>query len=76
MSDFSPKECAAAVARLSPRQRAVLRLKALGRPNKQIADRLKLSHNTVRIYLERIYGKLAVHNASQATRVAIGARLI
>lgn len=76
MSDFSPKECAAAVAKLSPRQRAVLRGMASGQCTKEIAGKLKLKENTVKTYRERIFCKLRVNGLAQAVRIAVVARII
>lgn len=76
MSEYTTKECREVVELLSPQLKEVLRRKAGGLPNKQIADELALSENTVRIYLERIYSRLRVNNIASATRVAIGAKLI
>ena len=42
--------------RLSPRQREVLDLLCQGLPNKQIAKRLALSENTVRVHVQGILG--------------------
>ncbi len=51
---------------LSEREREVLALVALGRSNKQIANELYLSVETVRTYVRRLYGKLGVRNRAQA----------
>ncbi len=58
-----------AVARvLSRREREVLELAAAGLSNKEIAERLVISINTVKFHLRGIYGSLGVHNRLQASR--------
>jgi DNA-binding NarL/FixJ family response regulator len=51
---------------LSERERQVLDLLSQGHPEKQIADRLKISPHTVHTYIRRIYEKLHVHSHAQA----------
>ncbi len=51
---------------LSEREREVLQLIAEGLTNREIADRLYLSPNTVKVHSRNIYGKLDVHNRTQA----------
>jgi DNA-binding NarL/FixJ family response regulator len=51
---------------LSERERQVLDLLSHGHPEKQIADHLKISYNTVHTYIRRIYEKLHVHSHAQA----------
>jgi len=51
---------------LSERERQVLDLLSHGHPEKQIADRLKISPHTVHTYIRRIYEKLHVHSHAQA----------
>lgn len=51
---------------LSERERQVLELLSHGHPEKQIADRLKISPHTVHTYIRRIYEKLHVHSHAQA----------
>jgi len=51
---------------LSDRERQVLDLLSCGHPEKQIADRLKISPHTVHTYIRRIYEKLHVHSHAQA----------
>ena len=61
------------VAGLSPRQREVLELLALGMDNDQIASRLFISRNTVKFHVRTIYERLGVHNRVEAARVLAGA---
>ncbi|MBU6409077.1 MAG: response regulator transcription factor [Verrucomicrobia bacterium] len=51
---------------LSERESQVLTLLAGGGIYKEIADRLKISENTVRTYVKRIYEKLHVHSRREA----------
>lgn len=51
---------------LSKRETAVLDLLAEGLGNKEIADRLGLSIETVRDYLKHIYAKLGVGSRTEA----------
>jgi len=57
---------------LTPRELEVLRLLASGLANKQIADRLGISDNTVKFHVAAILGKLGA--ASRTEAVAIGIR--
>jgi LuxR family maltose regulon positive regulatory protein len=51
---------------LTPREMDVLRLLEEGLSNREIADRLYLSPNTLRVYTTNLYTKLDVHNRTQA----------
>jgi DNA-binding NarL/FixJ family response regulator len=51
---------------LSPREEEVLQLVACGDTNKQIADTLSISDNTVKTHLRNIMDKLHLVNRSQA----------
>lgn len=51
---------------LTPREREILELLALGLCNKQIGRELRLTDNTVRTHCSRIYTKLGVANRTQA----------
>jgi len=53
-------------ARLSPREEELLRHVASGYHNKEIADQLNISVETVRVHLRNIYEKLHVNSRSQA----------
>jgi DNA-binding NarL/FixJ family response regulator len=59
-----------AVSALSRRQAEVLRLIALGRTNREIADELTLSLRTVERHVADLYDRLGVRNRAEA--VAIG----
>ncbi len=51
---------------LSERELQVLRLVAAGLSNQEIAQSLVISADTVKTHLKNIYGKLGVHNRTQA----------
>jgi DNA-binding NarL/FixJ family response regulator len=61
---------AALVSALTPREREILALVGDGLPNREIADRLGLSPDTVKDHLRRIYTKLGVETRLHAARVA------
>ena len=58
------------VTRLTARQMEVLRLLALGKPNKVIARELDLSEGTVKIHLSAIFRVLDVNNRTEAVLAA------
>jgi predicted ATPase/DNA-binding CsgD family transcriptional regulator len=65
----TPPPAAVAVALVEPltaRELDILRLIAVGRSNREIADQLFLSVNTVRSYSQQLYGKLSVGSRTQA----------
>jgi DNA-binding NarL/FixJ family response regulator len=51
---------------LSKRETEILQLLSKGLANKEIADQLGLSVETVRVHLKRIYDKLHVHSRTEA----------
>jgi LuxR family maltose regulon positive regulatory protein len=57
---------------LSEREIEVVQLIARGLTNQEIAARLFLSLNTVKVHTRNIYGKLGVNNRTQAAARAIG----
>lgn len=71
MAALSMKDGAAAVARLSPRQREVLRLLIEGQARKEIAQELGISLATVGFHCEAIYARLGVSSVAQAVVVAL-----
>lgn len=54
------------VIHLTPRELEVITQLALGHSYAQIAARLKISENTLKTHIKRIYRKLHVHNRTQA----------
>ncbi len=61
---------------LTSREREILELMVEGLIKKEIADRLSLSYHTVDTHLRNIYGKLHVHNRSEAVGKAVKERLV
>ncbi len=60
-----------AISRLTPREREVLQALAAGLSDKGIADRLYLSHQTVRTHMVNMMGKLGAESRLQALVVAL-----
>jgi len=65
-----------AEAKLSPREGEVLQLVAQGATNKEIADSLFISENTVKTHLQNIMEKLHLANRSQAAAYAVKKGLV
>jgi len=63
-------------ADLSPREGEVLQLVAQGQTNKEIADSLFISENTVKTHLRSIMEKLHLANRSQAAAYAVKRGLV
>ena len=61
---------------LTPREIEVLELLAEGLPNKAIADRLKISDQTVKFHVSSISAKLGAANRTDAVRRAVRRGLI
>jgi len=61
---------------LTDRELEVLDLLARGKTNKEIADTLVISPNTVKRHLKAIFGKLGIHTRSAAAAKISGARLL
>lgn len=66
----APRMSLDAIQKLSPRERDVLTMVAAGRRRAQIADSLKISESTLRVYIDSARHKLGALNAFHA--VAIG----
>ncbi|NJM06472.1 response regulator transcription factor [Candidatus Gracilibacteria bacterium] len=61
---------------LTPRERDVLRLVAMGKTNRQIGQTLAISLGTVKIHVEHILGKLGVSDRTQAAVRAVQLGLV
>jgi DNA-binding NarL/FixJ family response regulator len=57
---------------LTKREHEILSLLAKGFLYKEIADELKISINTVRVHIQKVYEKLHVHSRSQAIMRFLG----
>jgi DNA-binding CsgD family transcriptional regulator len=63
-------------AELSEREHEILRLVATGASNKQIAQQLVISPNTVKVHLRNIFGKIGVATRTEAALYAIRKGLV
>ena len=61
-----PAEGELSVSRLTPGEREFLNQLANGYAYKEIADRMKISIDTVRSYVRTVYEKLHVHSRTEA----------
>ncbi|MEW6448766.1 MAG: LuxR C-terminal-related transcriptional regulator [Bacillota bacterium] len=63
----SPPACAPnyKALQLTSREEEILNLRLLGLENQEIAERLCISPNTVKVHCARIYRKLGVHSFPQ-----------
>ena len=64
------------IEQLSERETEILGLLAEGATNKDIANQLVISVNTVKVHLKKIYAKLNVNSRTEATLIAIRSGLI
>jgi RNA polymerase sigma factor (sigma-70 family) len=63
-----------AASALSPREQEVLALVAKGYANKEVAEALGVTLETIRTYLRQIYEKLQVHSRTEAAMKFLGNR--
>lgn len=61
---------------LTPRQREVLRLLAVGATHKDIATQLGVTHKTARNHLSNLYEQLDVHTRAEAVLCAMRLGLV
>lgn len=61
---------------LSPQEQRVLRLIVKGLSNKEIANAINISQDTVKAHLKQIYDKLGVDNRTKAAVTAIVKKLV
>ena len=70
LPDIASVGLAGPLARLSPRQQAVMLLLAQGYSVKQIARRLELAIGTVKTHMAACYASMGAHNRVEALRMA------
>lgn len=61
----------AADSMLTPREVEVLRLVAGGNANKEVAARLSLTEETVKVHVRNILGKLGANDRTHAVSIAV-----
>jgi DNA-binding CsgD family transcriptional regulator len=71
-----PPPLAAALPRLSPRERELITLVAQGRTDAQIAAQLYITMRTVSSHLDRIRDKTGCRRRADITRLALSAGLV
>lgn len=76
LPEFEKNERAADYLGLSDRELEVLELLATGLSNKEIAEKLFVSVNTVKTHLKKVYEKLEVNRRTQAVEKAKSLNLI
>ena len=59
------------LSELTPREREVFQLLAVGKSNKEVAEVLDLSLGTVKKHRENLQRKLGCHSAAELARLAI-----
>lgn len=74
--ELSPESEASALSVLTPREREVFQLLAIGKANKEVAAVLDLSLGTVKKHRENLQRKLDCHSAAELARLAIREGLI
>jgi len=74
-AQFSPPQRDSATDRLTPREKEILALVGRGMSNPEIAERLVIAENTVKVHLRNILDKLQVHSRAQAAAIAAQAGL-
>jgi two-component system NarL family response regulator len=74
-AQLSPPTVDHATDKLTPREREILALVGRGMSNPEIADRLVIAENTVKVHLRNILDKLQVHSRAQAAAIAAQAGL-
>ncbi len=73
---FTPDEQRISELSITPRELEILGLIAAGLSNREIADRLFVSENTVKTHSSRLFDKLGAKRRTQAVQLGKEARLI
>src|SRR5580765_8108013 len=73
---FTPDEQRISELSITPRELEILGLIAAGLSNREIADRLFVSENTVKTHSSRLFDKLGARRRTQAVQLGKEARLI
>src|SRR5215475_7480522 len=63
-------------SQISEREREILRLVATGATNQQIAQKLHISANTVKVHLRNIFAKIDAGSRTEATLYAVRTGLV
>jgi DNA-binding CsgD family transcriptional regulator len=75
-ADFVRDEAKLAALGITPRELEVLELIAQGLSNKEIADRVFVSENTVKTHSSRVFDKLGARRRTQAVQLGKELKLI
>jgi DNA-binding CsgD family transcriptional regulator len=73
---FAPDTARLAQLGITPREHEILQLIAAGLSNREIAEKLFVSENTVKTHSGRLFDKLQARRRTQAVQIAKEARLI
>ena len=76
LAPFAPDTAKIAALGITPRELEVLQLIAEGLSNKEMAERLFVSENTVKTHTSRVFDKLGASRRTQAVQLAKSQRLI
>ena len=74
--EFAPDAARLARLGITPRELEILELIASGLSNREIAERLFVSENTVKTHASRLFDKLGARRRTQAVQIGKASRLI
>ena len=74
--EVAPSDEVSVLSALTPREREVFQLLAIGKANKDVASVLELSVGTVKKHRENLQRKLNCHSAAELARLAIREALL
>jgi two-component system, NarL family, response regulator LiaR len=75
-ASFTPDEAKRESLGITPRELEILQLIAAGLSNKEIAERVHVSENTVKTHSSRVFDKLGARRRTQAVQLGKELRLI